>query len=142
MAAIKGIDQSADKWTRRAAVAAPDYTAGVDNPRTDWADASVNADANYRAGVTAAAAAGRYSIGVRAAGSERWKSGALKKGPGRFSEGVAIAKDDWAKGFSPYREAISALKLPPRGPAGSPQNIQRVTAIATALRQLRERKGK
>lgn len=142
MAAIKPIDQSADKWTRRAAVAAPDYQTGVENPRTDWADASVGADANYRAGVTAAAAAGRYSAGVRTAGSERWKSNSLKKGPGRFSEGVALAKDDWAKGFSPYREAISALKLPPRGPAGSPQNLQRVSAIATALRQLRERKGK
>lgn len=142
MAAIKPIDQSADKWTRRASVAAPDYTAGVENPRANWEEATAAADANYRAGVTAAANAGRFSSGVRAAGSEKWKRGAIQKGPARFTEGVALAKDDWSKGFSPYREAISAIKLPPRGPAGSPQNLQRVNAIATALRKIKETKGK
>lgn len=142
MAAIKPIEQASDKWVRRASVAAPDYTAGVESPRTDWAEAATGADANFRAGVTAAATAGRYAAGVRKAGTERWKSGALKKGPGRFAEGVSIAKEDWSRGFAPYREAISALRLPPRGPAGSPANLQRVAAIATALRQLRERAGK
>lgn len=142
MANIKPLDQSADKWTRRASVASPDYTQGVENPRANWEEAAAAADGNYRSGVTAAANAGRYASGVRAAGSEKWKRGAITKGPSRFTEGVALAKDDWAKGFAPYRETISAIKLPPRGPAGSPANLQRVTAIATALRAVRERKGK
>lgn len=142
MAAIKSLEQSSDKWVRRASVASPDYAAGVENPRANWEESSVAADANYRAGVTAAASAGRFAAGVRAAGGDKWKRGALQKGPSRFTEGVSMAKDDWSKGFSPYREAISSIKLPPRGPAGSPQNLQRVSAIATALRQLRERKGK
>lgn len=142
MPPIKPLDQSSDKWVRRASVAAPDYSAGVENPRQNWEEAASNADTNYRAGVTAAANAGRFASGVRSAGNEKWRRGALQKGPSRFTEGVAIAKDDWAKGFSPYREAISSVKLPPRGPAGSPQNLQRVGVIATTLRQLRERKGK
>ncbi len=142
MANIKPLEQASDKWVRRASVAAPDYTAGVENPRQNWEEAASAADPNYRAGVTAAANRGAYAAGVRAAGSDKWKRGALQKGPARFAEGVAIAKDDWAKGFSPYREAIASVKLPPRGPAGSPQNLQRVAAIATALRQLRERRGK
>lgn len=141
MAAIKPLDQASDKWVRRASVASPDYATGIESPRTNWEEASTAADSNYRAGVTAAANAGRYAKGVRAAGGEKWKRGALQKGPTRFTEGVALAKDDWSKGFAPYREAISAIKLPPRGPAGSPANLQRVAAIATALRQLRERKG-
>lgn len=79
---------------------------------------------------------------MKAAGDEKWRQNAQKKGPGRFAEGVAIGKDEWSKGFSPYQSAISALTLPARGPKGSPQNIQRVAAVATALRALKERAGK
>jgi hypothetical protein len=142
MAAIKPIEQSTDKWVRRASVAGPDYLQGVQNPRQSWSTAAAAAEANYKAGVTAAANAGRYGIGVKAAGDEKWRNGAVKKGPGRFTEGVAMSRDEWQKGFSPYHSAISNLTLPPRGPKGSPQNIQRVAAIATALRSLREKAGK
>lgn len=142
MAAIKPIDVSSDKWVRRAAVAAPDYQNGVQNPRRPWATAAAEGEANYKAGVVAAANAGRYGIGVKAAGNDKWQSGAMKKGPGRFTEGVAMARDDWGKGFAPYQAAIGGLVLPPRGVRGSPQNIQRVSAVATALRTVRERIGK
>ena len=142
MAAIKPIDQASDKWVRRASVAGADYQNGVQSPRKSWAEASSSAEGNYKAGVTAAANAGRYGTGVKAAGDEKWRSNALKKGPGRFAEGVAIGKDEWSKGFAPYHSAISSIALPARGPKGSPQNIQRVSAIATTLRALKERSGK
>lgn len=142
MAAIKPIEQSSDKWVRRASVAGSDYQQGVQNPRKAWASASAEAEGNYKAGVVAAANAGRYGSGVKAAGDEKWRNGAVKKGPGRFAEGVAIGKDDWARGFAPYQSAISAIALPARGPKGSPANIQRVSAIATALRAIKERAGK
>lgn len=141
MAAIKPIEQAADKWTRRASVAAPDYQAGIQNPRRDWAQAAQAADQNYRQAVTAAANAGRFATGVRSAGSEKWRNNALAKGPGRFAEGVSVAVQDWQRGFAPFHQVISAVQLPARGPSGSPQNLQRVAAIATALRQLKERAG-
>lgn len=139
MAAIKPIEQATDKWVRRAGVAGPDYEAGIRNPRRAWAEATKAAERNYQAGVTQAAAQGRFGKGVVAAGDEKWKSGALKKGPGRFAEGVAIGKDEWAKGFSPYHAAIGAVVLPERGPKGDPKNLQRVAAIDTALRTLKTR---
>jgi hypothetical protein len=142
MAAIKPIDQASDKWVRRASVAGADYQQGVTNPRKPWAESAAQAEGNYKAGVTAAANAGRYGTGVKAAGDEKWRQNALKKGPGRFAEGVAIGKDEWNKGFMPYHTCISGVTLPARGPKGSPQNIQRVAAIATALRALKERSGK
>jgi len=142
MAAIKPIEQSSDKWVRRASVAGPDYQTGVQNPRKAWAAAAKEGEANYKAGVTAAAAAGRFGAGVTKAGDEKWRSNALRKGPGRFAEGVAIGKDDWNKGFAPYQAAIAAVTLPARGPKGSPQNIQRVSTIATTLRTLFEKGGK
>jgi len=142
MAAIKPIEQSSDKWVRRASVAGPDYLQGVQNPRKPWAAAAFEGEANYKAGVVAAASRGAFGSGVKAAGDEKWRNGAVRKGPGRFAEGVAIGRDDWGKGFSPYQSAIAAITLPARGPKGSPQNIQRVAAIATALRALKEKAGK
>lgn len=141
MAAIKPVDSAAEKWTRRASVSQQDYMSGVENPRVSWAQAAQAADASYRSGVTAAANAGRFAAGVKAAGDDRWKRGARDKGPNRYSEGVQLATGEWQKGFSPYHEAIRNLNLPARGPKGSPANLARVTAIATALRGLKERTG-
>jgi hypothetical protein len=141
MAAIKPIDQAAAKWRNRSAVAGGDYQAGVQNPRAPWAASAAAADGNYRQGVTAAAAGGRYAAGVRRAGDTKWTTNSLAKGPSRFAEGVSLAVEDWQRGFQPYQAAISGLTLPARGPAGSPANLQRVTAVATALRQLKERSG-
>jgi hypothetical protein len=137
MAAIKPIDQSATKWQQRAAVAGPAYLQGVQNPKTAWATASAAAESNYGAGVTAAVSAKRYSTGVRKAGDTTWQNGATSKGPTRYAEGVQLAVGTWTAAFQPYQSAISATTLPARGPTGSPNNIQRVAAIATALHNLK-----
>jgi len=141
MAAIKPIEVSGSKWTRRASVAGEDYRAGIENPRVPWDQAARAADPIYRQAVTAAASAGRYATGIQRAGIERWRTNAAAKGPNRFAEGVQLAVGDWQRGFGPYQAAIQAVQLPARGPAGSPQNLARVTAVAQALRQLKERAG-
>ena len=141
MANIKPIEQSSDKFVRRASVAGPDYTAGITNPRSPWAQSSVNAEGNYKAGVTAAANAGRFGKGVKRVGDAKWQKNALAKGPGRYIEGVTIAKDAWSAGFGPYQAAIAALNLPARGPRGSAQNLQRVALVANTNRQLYEKRS-
>lgn len=142
MAAIRPIEQASGRWSRRSAAAAPDYQTGVQNPRRDWAAAAAEANTVYQQAVTQAAAQGRFAAGVRKAGSAKWQQMSVQKGPGRFAEGVQISAEEWAKGFTPYHQAISAVTLPARGPRGSPQNIQRVAAIATALNQVKTRAGK
>lgn len=142
MAAIRPVEQSAEKWSRRAGVAQEDYVKGVESPRAPWAAAATAAGPSFRAGVIAAANAGRYEAGVKAAGDDRWRAGARNKGPARYSEGVQLAVGEWQRGFTPYAEAIRNLTLPPRGPKGSAANIQRVTAVATALRGVKERGGR
>jgi len=139
MAAIRPVDQSAEKWSRRASVSQQDYVSGVENPRVSWAQAAQAAGASYRQGVVAAANAGRFEQGVKAAGDERWRKGARDKGPNRYSEGVQLSTGEWQRGFAPYHEAIKSLTLPARGPKGSPANLARVTAVSQALRQLKER---
>lgn len=139
MAAVSDIAKSAAKWVRNAAAAGQSYKDGVTNPRTPWDTASKNASGNFTAGVTAAANSGAYAKGVAKAGNAKWQNNAIAKGPGRFAEGVSLAQDAWQTGFSPYQATIASLQLPARGPTGSPQNLQRVTAVANALRAVRMR---
>lgn len=134
MANIKDINTSSSKWVARASVAGPDYTKGIQNPRVPWQTAAASAQANWQAGVTAAAAAGRFASGVNKAGNAKWQTNATTKGPARYTEGVALAQGAWQTAFGPYQTVISNVTLPPRGPVGSPQNLQRVSAITQALR--------
>ena len=142
MAAVKDLAKSAEKWTRRAQVAGPDYAAGVQNPRNPWSASAQAADGAYRAGVTAAAQSGKYGAGVKAVGDEKWRANSVAKGPARYAEGVAMSQESWQRGFTPFAAAIQAVNLPARGPVGSPQNLQRVALIANALRAAKERGAK
>ena len=141
MANIKPLDQSSDKWSRRASVAGEDYLFGVRSPRQAWDTAAAAAEPNYKAAVVAAANAGRFGKGVRKAGNAKWQTGAITKGPTRFSEGVALAKPAWEAGFAPYQRVIETISLPARGPKGSPANLQRVTLVSAALRAAAEKIG-
>jgi len=141
MANIRDIAASSDKWSRRASVAGPDYEAGVRNPRRSWSEGAAAADGNYKAGITASLASGAFKKGVQAAGEQRWSEKTIAKGPSRFAEGVAISKGDWEAGFAPFQRTIAALNLPPRGPKGSPQNLNRVATVANALRAVSQGKG-
>jgi predicted RecA/RadA family phage recombinase len=126
----------AQKWARRAGNAGEEYAEGVRTTPKSWATAAKAAENNYKTGVTQAATAGRYGKGVDRVGDAKWKKNAAEKGPARFSQGVAVAEQDYSAQVGPYLEAIGRTDLPPRGPAGSEANYNRVSAIGKALRQL------
>ncbi len=133
MAEIKSLAAIRDKWTRVTPGRIEDYKLGIQNPRRDWAAETEAAAANYKAGVDAAHAKGLFVKGVAKAGTTKWKDKSLKKGPGRFAEGVYIAGPDYEKGFAPYREAILAVDLGPRFPKRDPRNLDRVKRVVDAL---------
>jgi hypothetical protein len=133
MAEIKSLSAIREKWSRVTPGRTEDYRLGVQNPKRDWADETIAASDNYKLGVDAAQAKGLFVKGVAKAGSAKWKDKALKKGPGRFSEGVMIGASDYEKGFAPYREAIQAVDLGPRFPKRDPRNIDRVKRVVDAL---------
>ena len=135
MPAIKPARAIAEKWARVTPQRDADYRAGVEAPLKDWATEAFNANDRYVEGVTAAAQAGRYANGVQAAGTEKWKRGALQKGVSRWGPGVRVAQSDYERGFGPFRDVIERVELPPRRPAGDPANIERVAAIARALHE-------
>lgn len=133
MANIKSMDRATDKWQRVASVSQTEYKAGVSDPKTDWAQATAAAEANYNQGVQAAISRSAFGKGVKNAGTAKWQKGAIEKGATRWSEGISLSGDAYAEGFAPYRQVIANLKLPARGPKGDPKNIQRVAAVASAL---------
>lgn len=124
------------KWSSRAAVATQDYQAGLQRAANTWEPATVGAADNYAQGVQQAIADGRFARGVQGSASN-WLQRATTLGAQRFGPGVAASRNRYEQGFSPFREAIIATQLPPRGPRGSAANYQRVQTIGEALHQLR-----
>jgi hypothetical protein len=135
MAAIRSLLSIVEKWARVTPERAPEYKAGIEAPKKDWAKNALEAKETWKSAITAAAARDAYGKGVQQAGSEKWKRGALQKGTGRYAEGVQIAQPDYQKGFSKYHSIIEKTTLPPRYPKGDPRNLERVKTISQALRQ-------
>ncbi len=133
MAEIKSLASIREKWTRVTPGRTEDYKLGIQNPRRDWETETKNAAGNWKAGVDAAAAKGLFQKGVTRAGTSKWRDRALKKGPGRFAEGVYIAGPDYEKGFAPFHAAIERVDLGPRFPKRDPRNLERVKRIVDAL---------
>lgn len=133
MAEIKSLSSIRDKWTRVTPGRTEDYKLGIQNPRRDWATEALAGKDNWKAGVDAAAAKDLFAKGVDKAGTAKWRDHALKKGPGRFAEGVYIAGPDYESGFKPFHDAISRVDLGPRFPKRDPRNLNRVKLIVDAL---------
>lgn len=133
MAEIKSMGAIRDKWTRVTPQRSEDYKLGIQNPKRDWAAETANAEENWKAGIDAAAQKGLFAKGVNAAGSKKWQDKALKKGPGRFAEGVYIAGPDYEAGFKPYHDAIARVDLGPKFPRRDPRNLDRVKRVVDAL---------
>ena len=131
---IKSADVIAKKYASRGGAAGADYAAGVQAPRQPWAQSTLNAANNYAAGVQQAIGQGTFQKGVSAAGDAKWARKASGVGAQRYGPGVQAAQPDYQSGVAPYLDVLKNLSLPPRAPKGDPSNVQRVAAIATALR--------
>ena len=125
---------AADRWVRKAGQSTQDYAEGVQSPRVDWASATRAAEAAYNSGVQAAISRKAWPSGVNRAGTPKWQRKAVEVGAPRFGPGVSAAQADYLAGVGPYLQTIESTTLPPRGPKGDPNNIQRVAVIAAALR--------
>ena len=66
-------------------------------------------------------------------GDTKWRNNAQTLGPSRFSTGVQNAKPSYQQGFQKFHSVIASTTLPPRGPKGSPENLNRVSALTQAL---------
>lgn len=131
---VKSPAAAAGRWQRRASTAGPEYEEGVRTTGADWAAAATASKAAYIAGVQEANSRDAYAKGVGVAGTQKWRNNALKKGPGRFAEGVTVGQEDYTRGVAPFLEVASRTDLPMRGPVGSEGNFQRAVTMAKAFR--------
>jgi len=133
MAEIKSLSAIREKWARVTPMRSEDYKLGIENPKRDWADETEAGKVNWKMGIDQAAAKDMFAKGVRAAGTGKWRNAALRKGPGRFAEGVMIASPEYERGFAPFHAAIERVDLGPRFPRRDPRNLGRVKAVVDAL---------
>lgn len=131
---FKSIAVYGDKYKRRAAVAGPDYAAGVQNPKRAWDQASIAGEANYAAGVQQAIAKKSRSAGIQKAGNAKWQEAAVVKGSRNFAPGVDFGAKYYEANLAPIQAKVASTTLPPRGPKGSEQNFQIPALVAKAFR--------
>jgi len=133
MAEIKSLGAIREKWARVTPMRTEDYRIGIEHPKRDWAEEAEAGKGNWKAGIDAAAAKDMFAKGVSKAGTAKWRDSALKKGPGRFAEGVMISSPAYEKGFAPFHAAIERVDLGPRFPRRDPRNLMRVKAVVDAV---------
>jgi hypothetical protein len=132
---IRSASEIADKYSRVTPSRASEFVAGVALiPEGEFEQAAIAGEANYKTGIAASIAKGARAKGLAGSG-KKWRSRIARQGESRFATGTADATGDFAEGFAPYRDTIANLTLPPRGPKGDPKNIERVRAVADALRK-------
>lgn len=132
---IKDAATVAAKWAKRASAAGADYTSGVNNPRTDQAQAAAAAAPVWAQAVADAATRGAFAKGVTKAGTAKWQQAAASIGAQRYPQGVNAGQSNYATAEAPYLSALSSLSLPPRGVKGT--NNGRVQAVVDALRKVK-----
>lgn len=131
---VRDAAASATKFKNNASAAQPAYAAAVANAGPTWAAATKAAEGTYEQGVQQAIAQKRFGAGVNQTSQNKFQTRASGVGPSRYSTGVNGAADAWATGTQPYLATLASLTLPARGVKGSQQNIDRVKAVADALR--------
>jgi hypothetical protein len=134
---VKSADAVAKKWAARAGAASGDYANGVNTTTRDWAADTAAAAPAWAQGVQGAVANGSFIKGVNNAGTAKWKQNASTKGAQRYPTGVAQAQPAYQNGIGPVLQALAGINLPPRGPKGAPENINRVIAVTQTLRKLK-----
>jgi hypothetical protein len=123
----------ADKFVRITSARQGDYTAGIQSTNPGKFETHATAAAgSWAAGVQQAVAEGRFAAHLSGAGA-KWRRKAEAVGGARFGQGVTASKDDYQKGVEPYLAELAGITLDPRGPRGSPQNLNRVAVIAQRL---------
>ena len=134
---IPSITEIATKWKTITPTRVADYEHGVRNPRADWLQRTSSAAQAWITAMQMQSTYVSWAHGVNDCGTLGWQNATILKGIPRWGAGVAASGNKYQEGFGPYRDCIANLDLPPRGPAGAPQNLERVRIIAEALHNLK-----
>lgn len=130
---VKTVDKSTEKWAERAGGAAMEFAAEAEAAAERWAANTVAAKDNYRAGISSAGIADRFSGGVKRAGSAKFSRKIRDVAADRYAPGVNAGKGDYKERVEPFLSTIAGLTLAPRKPRGDISNLNRVAEVGKAL---------
>ncbi len=102
------------------------YQKGTQGKGGDWFEGASNAQPNWEAGVSRAAAEDRFSKGVRAAGANAYDEGIRIKGVANWPTGMGTAGTKYIRKTQPYQLLWDAALPTPRGAKRSPANVKRM----------------
>jgi hypothetical protein len=122
-----------NRWGRNTIQSRKNYEDGIRNPKRSWAKNTCGAQNCYKAGVDAGYLRKAFQRGVKKKGTRGWFIPSFRKGPTRFAQGVSTAGGTYGSGYMPYHRIIGRTSLPGRFPRRDPRNINRCSAICTAL---------
>lgn len=131
---FKSIAVYGDKYRRRAAVAGPDYLAGIQNPKRPYAAAAIAGEGNFATAMSQVIANKSRSAGIQKAGDAKWLEGGTLKGTVRFGPGVDAGSKYYEANLAPIQQRVAGTVLPPRGPKGSETNFTFPALVAKAMR--------
>ena len=136
---MKSANEAVSKWQARAGGASGDYADGAKSTDKDQAQRAIAAKAVYQQALTESFGRDAYAKGLSRSGKGGWLAGVEQKGMQNFSTGVSsdIARNKYVQNSSRYDSARKAADSLPRGARGSAQNLNRVAAVANALRAVK-----
>ena len=103
------------------------YQQGTQNKGADWQRGAAGAAGNYAAGIQKSLAEGAFAKGVQRASASRYDEGVRTKGAANWPTGMQLAENRYVEGVQPFTGLWGASLSTPRGPKGSPANMQRMT---------------
>lgn len=133
---MKSAAQALANWQAASGRAQTEWVAGIQATTKDQAALAAAAQPTWLAGVQAAAASNAYANGVQRRGTGYWKSQSEAKAA-NYSTGYTAGGNNYSSAIGKLMQAMPGIvnALPPRGPAGSAQNLNRVTQLDQALHQ-------
>lgn len=136
---MKSANEAVTKWQTRAGSASGDYAEGARSTDKDQAQRAIAAKGVYQQALTESFSRDAYAKGLSRSGKGGWLAGVEQKGQQNFSTGVSadIARNKYVQNSSKYDSARKAADGLPRAARGNPANLNRVAAVAAALRAVK-----
>ena len=133
--AIRSPETAVNNWVNRTGAASSFYVSQVQAAAWKVYAASAQAEANYATGVQQAVANKSRQKAIEQSSDEVWKQGVATLGSSRFGQGVSAAQPKMQAVMQKLIPAMDGLRksLPPRGVAGSQENITRMVNFITGL---------
>lgn len=136
---MKTASVSVLKWQTRTSAASSDYVEGARTTDKDQAQKAIAAKEIYKQSLQDSFSKDSYAKGLQKSGKAGWIAGVEQKGQQNYLTGVSAdtARSRYATESSKYDAARNAASTMPRGVKGSPQNLNRVATVVSALRAVK-----